>query len=268
MSEVAPPPPPVRTVIVDDEREAREGLRALVEAEPGFEVTAVCSGGRDAVEVLDRGAADLVLLDVQMPGMDGFDVLGALEAEERPVVVFITAYDRYALAAFEAHALDYVLKPFSDERLRTALRRAGERVRLRRVGRVGRRLAALLDEVTGSGSAASESPLTRLVARSGGRVHFIPVESIDRITAEDYYVRVHSGERSHLIRDSLKRLESRLPADLFVRTHRSAIVNVRRLRAVETTEGGRREAVLEDGSRVPVARSRLAAVVEAVRGEG
>jgi two-component system LytT family response regulator len=259
----------VRTLIVDDETESRQGLEALVEAEPGFQVVGTCSSGPAAVDRIRAGSVDLALLDIQMPGMSGFDVLRALPADERPVVVFVTAFDRYALEAFEAHALDYVLKPFSDARLSAALGRARERVRLRRMGELTRRLADLLEDgVEGSGE-GGPSPLRRIVVRGRSGVEFVPVEEVIRITAEDYYVRIHLEGGSHLLRDSLKRLERRLPPDLFVRTHRSAIVNLRMLRRVEEdTDSGSYSALLADGSRVPVARSRLDGVVEAVRESG
>lgn len=269
---------PVRTVIVDDEPEAREGLRRLVEARDGHEVVATCSGGHEAVEFLREERADLLLLDVQMPEMDGFEVVATLDPDERPVVIFVTAYDSYALAAFQVHALDYVVKPFSEERLDEALERGRERVALLRVGRLSQRLASLLDEAVFESSLGAEDesehdrdsadrsggPVRRIMVRNHRGVHFVPIEEIDRISAADYYARIHTSERTFLLRQSLTALEEALPADLFARTHRSAIVNLRRVRSIEESDEGL-EAVLADGSRAPVARSRKAEIVEAVR---
>lgn len=269
------PAPPIRTVIVDDEPEARDGLARLLEAREPYDVVAVCAGGAEAVEVLRDNEVELLLLDVQMPEMGGFDVLAALDPAERPVVIFVTAYDRYAVEAFDVHALDYVVKPFTEERLDEALSRARERVALLRVGQLGRRLARLLDESVSESKLESRGPgrggeevdpsarVSRVIVRNHRGVHFVPVEEIDRIEAADYYARIHAGERSFLLRQSLTDLESRLPEELFLRTHRSAIVNLRRVRRIESSERGL-EAVLEDASRVPVARSRKQELVSAV----
>lgn len=268
--------PPVRTVVVDDEPEAREGLARLVAARDGYEVVAACAGGREAVRVLRDAEVDLLLLDVQMPETDGFQVLAALDPSERPVVIFVTAYDSYAVAAFDVHALDYLVKPFSEERLDEALHRARERVALLRIGHLGQRLASLLDDTVlestlvprgeGPGGAEEEEgagPVTRIIVRNHRGVHFVPVEEIDRIEAADYYARIHAGERRFLLRQSLTALEERLPEELFLRTHRSAIVNLRRVRRIVEDDAGL-HAVLADDSRAPVARSRKQALVAAV----
>ena len=237
---------PIRAVVVDDEPLARAGMRTLLEDDPDLVVVAECANGHEAVEALRAHAPDLVLLDVQMPGLDGFGVVREIGADRMPVVVFATAFDQYALRAFEARALDYLLKPFTDERFRDVLGRAKEQVRQRRAG------------------ASSAAPAPRLEVRLGNRVAYVRLDDVDWIEAADYYARLHVGAASHLVRETMQELEARLDARRFVRVHRSAIVNVDRVRELRAVAVGRHEVVLRDGTRLPLSRSRRELVARAL----
>jgi two-component system, LytTR family, response regulator len=259
---------PVRVLIVDDEPPARRTLADLVAADPEAVVAGECGSGAEAVEAIRRLAPDVVLLDVQMPELDGFGVLAALAPAEIPLVVFVTAYDRYAVRAFEIHALDYLLKPFDDERFAAALGRAKEAIRRREVDEIGRRLAELLAERRGEAAGAEpagDAPLKRLLIRGGGRVVLLPVEEIDWIEAADYYARVHAGGVRHLIRESLSALEEKLDPARFARVHRSAIVNLDRVRELRPLFKGNCLVVLADGTELPLGRARRASVESLLR---
>jgi two-component system, LytTR family, response regulator len=240
----------IRTVIVDDELLARRGIRAQLQEESDFEVVAECRNGIEAVAAIQQEAPDLVFLDVQMPELDGFGVLEALEPEQLPAVIFVTAYDRYALRAFEVHALDYLLKPFDPERFKITLERARRQLERKDVRDLSRRLQNLLDDLKGR-SKYSE----RLVIKAGGRIVFLSTSEIDWIEAADNYVRLHAGRESHLMRDTLSNLEKRLDPAQFARVHRSAIINVRRIKELHPLFRGEYEIVLKDGTRVSSGRN-------------
>jgi two-component system LytT family response regulator len=242
------PPSRWRVVIVDDEPPARATLRLLLSAEPDFELIAECAHGEEAVAAITRALPDLVFLDVQMPGMDGFDVLRRVGPASIPALVFVTAYDRYALRAFEIHALEYLLKPFSDERFAEVLARVRGRLRERRFAEAGRRLTALLE------SSATPGP-RQLVVRDGSRTVVIPTDEIIWIEAEDYYARIHATGRRTLVRLSLKSLADDLDAARFVRVHRSAIVNLAFVRQLEPLASGDQRLVLSDGTELRVSRT-------------
>ena len=239
---------PIRAVVADDEPLARAGMRALLEDDPELVVVAECANGHAAVAALREHEPDLVLLDVQMPGLDGFGVVQEIGADRMPVVIFATAFDQYALRAFEARALDYLLKPFTDERFRDVLGRAKEQVRQRRLGALRAQPAAP----------------ARLEVRLGNRVAFVRIDDVDWVEAADYYARLHVGAASHLVRETMQELEARLDARRFVRVHRSAIVNVDRVRELRTIAAGRHEVVLRDGTRLPLSRSRRELVARAL----
>jgi two-component system LytT family response regulator len=245
-------------VVVDDEPLARTGMRDLLARDPEMEVVAQCADGREAVRAIGALRPDLVLLDVQMPEMDGFEVLREIGAERMPLVVFVTAYDRFALRAFDVAAVDYLLKPFDDERFLRAMQRAKHAVRNAEVGELGRRLAGLLErggaEPVREASAAYAS---RLMVKNTGRTVFIRVEEVDWIEADDYYARLHVGEKTHLLRESMGSLESRLDPQRFFRVHRSAIVNLDRVREVQFLFRGEHVVILHDGTRLKLTRSRL-----------
>jgi two-component system LytT family response regulator len=214
------------------------------------EVIGECPDGRRAITDIEERRPDLVFLDVQMPEVDGFGVLEAISAEKMPVIIFVTAYDRYAVQAFEVHALDYLLKSFDRERFLAALKRAKEEIRRSREGILNERLAGLLEDL-----GSKKDRLTRLVIRSAGRIVFLRVEEIDWIEAADNYVRVHAGKESHLIRETLQSLEKRLDPGKFLRIHRSALVNLDRIRELQPIFHGDYAVKLADGTELTLSRS-------------
>ncbi len=238
----------VRVLIADDEAPARRTLRSHLATEAGVEVVGEAGSGPEAVEAIRARRPDLVFLDIQMPGMNGFEVLEAVGAEAMPVVVFVTAYDEFALEAFEVAAVDYLLKPFTADRLRKALARAIEATSRREVGRES--LERLLRELLGHGSRTPE----RLLVREGERMLFVPVRTIVRLSAEGNYVRVRTASGSHELRETLASLESRLDGDRFVRVHRSEIVNLDHVAEIERLFHGDLTVVLTNGDRVRVSR--------------
>ena len=240
----------IRAAIVDDEPLARRRIRNLLMEAPDVEVIAECANGKDAIESLEESPPDLLFLDIQMPEIDGFDVLQAIGVGHVPVVIFVTAYDQFALRAFEAHALDYLLKPFDDERFGAALQRARERIRQQQRGDLDPRLQALLESVRGD-----RGYQRRLVVPSGHRSIFVRTEHIDWIEAERNYIRLHVGGRAYLLRDNLSRIASALDPATFCRIHRSTIVNVDRIHAVESLFHGEYLVVLQDGTKLTSGRS-------------
>ena len=248
----------VRTLVVDDEPLARQSLRILLEGDPQVELIGEAGSGREALALIRRESPDLVFLDIQMPELDGFGVLEQIEAAELPVVVFVTAFDKYALRAFEYHALDYLLKPFDDARFEKTLRRAKEQVEQREIKELSRRLIALLEGREGQTVSAPTQPqyLSRLLIKSAGRVSFLKTEEIDWIGAEDYYVKLHVGRKSHLLRETMNDMEAKLDPARFVRIHRSTIVNVERIRELHQHFNGEYLVVLQDGTELKLSRSR------------
>jgi two-component system, LytTR family, response regulator len=254
-----------RALIVDDEPLARQNIRLLLEADPEVEIVGEAGDGAAAVRAVRRLSPDLLFLDIQMPEMNGFDVLAALDAERMPAVVFVTAYDQYAVRAFEVHALDYLLKPFDDARFERALRRAKAQLSQREIGRLSQRLLALLEDrdanarAPGAASARTTPPtnyLTRLLVKSAGRVFFLKADEIDWVEAADYYVKLHVGRKGHLLRESMSELEARLDPQKFLRIHRSTIVNLDRVREMHPLFGGEYAVVLHDGTELKLSRSR------------
>jgi two-component system LytT family response regulator len=261
----------IRTLIVDDEPLAREGVRVLLEQDPDVEVVGECANGREAVLALEDLEPDLLFLDVQMPEMDGFEVLTRVDAACLPVVIFATAYDEHAVRSFEVHALDYLLKPFKDDRFRTALKRAKTQIQQQKVSEVSQRLVALLEHATGDAPSPARSPapssyLTRLVIKAGGRVFFINVEEIDWIEAADYYVRLHVGGKSHLMRETMTNLERQLDPRRFQRIHRSTIVQLDSIATLEPYYHGDYVVLLRDGTQLKMSR-RYRQKVEAALGQ-
>jgi len=226
-------PRKIRTLIVDDETLARSNLSVLLRLDPEIEIDGECGSGEEALAKIRSAMPDLVFLDVQMPECDGFDVLERLGGQLPATVVFVTAYDQYALRAFEAGALDYLLKPFDNARFDRALNRAKQRIR--------------------SGQDLPQKP-DRLVIKSVGQVVFLKISAIDWIEAADYYACLHVGPRTHLLRRSISELEQELDPAIFCRTHRSTIVNLTRVRSLELSAAGEYEVVLEDGSSLRLSR--------------
>jgi len=244
----------IRTLIVDDEPLAREGVRMLLAEDPEVDILGEAANGREAVAALRRLRPDLMFLDVQMPEMNGFEVLAALEPAELPAVIFTTAFDRYALRAFEVHALDYLLKPFDDERFADALGRAKRHLRLAHVSSLSERLLSLLESTRHPLAEPEKAFLSRLSIKDAGRVVFLDVAEVDWIEAADYYVQLHVGGKSYLHRESMQRLEERLDPDRFLRIHRSAIVNRRVVKELRH-KGRELVCVLASGVAIKVARS-------------
>ncbi|MBF5045851.1 response regulator transcription factor [Aggregicoccus sp. 17bor-14] len=254
----------IRTLVVDDEPLAREGVRMLLAQDPEVDIVGEAANGREALEALRRLRPELVMLDVQMPELNGFEVLARLAPEPLPAVIFVTAYDRYALRAFEIHAMDYLLKPYDDDRFYEALRRAKDQLRLHHVQDLKAQLLSALATYQGAEAGAANPPapqpqqptyLTRLAIKDVGRVVFLDVAEIDWIEAADYYVQIHAGPHTYLHRETMQSLEERLDPACFMRIHRSAIVNQGRIR--ELRSEGRRDlmAVLSCGAVLRVARS-------------
>ena len=247
----------MRVLIVDDEPPARAWLRELLAEHPDVEVLGECDDGREAIEAIARSRPDLVFLDVQMPGVDGFEVLRAIGAEGKPAIVFVTAHDRHALRAFDARALDYLLKPFDGERLGRALDLARARLFGAAPSDWTRRLIDLIE------SRLPEPPIDRLVIRSGGRVFFVKPQDVDWVRAEGNYVRIHAGKTSYLVRETMNDLESRLLPSRFVRIHKSVLVNIDRIREVQPLLTGGHTVLLTDGTKLTWSRgyqSRLRAL--------
>jgi two-component system, LytTR family, response regulator len=248
----------LRALIVDDEPIARRGIRARL-AGTGIDVAAECGDGEEAVRAIRELAPDLVFLDVQMPDMDGFAVIEAIGADAMPTVIFVTAYDAHALRAFDAHPLDYLLKPIDDERFALALARARSRIAERRDGALGQRLRAMLAEsqvprALVQTGAPTLPPPSRIPIRDRGRIVLLDADEITWIEAEGDYVRVHASGRGHLVRETMAAIESRLDAARFVRIHRSAIVNVTRVRELAALPNHDYVVVLRDGTRLRSSR--------------
>jgi two-component system LytT family response regulator len=229
-------PAKIRALIVDDEPLARSNIAVLLRAHPEVEIIGECGSGAEAIGEIRVSSPDLLFLDVQMPECDGFDVVGLLGKDLPPAIVFVTAYDQYALRAFEAGALDYLLKPFDNARFERALARAEQRIR---AGRPDKNQARKLE---------------RLVIKSAGEVYFLKISEIDWIEAADYYACLHVGSKNHLLRRTLADLEEDLDPKQFCRVHRSSIVNLDRVRSLKLSEDGEYEVVLENGSRVRLSR--------------
>jgi two-component system LytT family response regulator len=239
---------------VDDEPAARNGIRHLLSRDPDVVVVGECRNGREAVRALEKGDVDLVFLDIQMPELDGFGVLSAIGVVNMPAVVFVTAYDRHALRAFEVHAVDYLLKPFTDERFHEALAHAKAQIQQKRLGELSRQLAMLLSEAEAPRGARSRQYPKRMPIRDGGRVMLLPLREVDWLEAEKDYVRVHVGKSIHVIRQTMKNLERDLDPDRFVRIHRSTIVNIERVRELQPMFKGEYVVVLHDGTELKLSR--------------
>jgi two-component system LytT family response regulator len=240
-------------LIVDDEQIARASIRVLLGGDAEIDVIGECGSGLDAVEQIRAQQPELVFLDVQMPRMNGFEVLSALGDDRRFVVVFVTAYDSYALEAFEVHALDYVLKPFDDKRFQRAVERAKDQIRHSRLDHLA---SELVGAMSGPPSTAAAEPEGRIVVRDAGRTVFVPIADIDWIEAADYYVQLHVGQRSYLHREPMRDLEARLDPRRFVRIHRSAIVALDRVAELRPSAHGDHCVRLRDGTDLRLSRAR------------
>jgi two-component system, LytTR family, response regulator len=249
----------IHALIVDDEPLARDRIRTLLAREPDIEVVGECATGATAIDAILEHQPALVFLDVQMPEVDGFGVVEAIGPTRMPVTIFVTAFDDFALRAFEAHALDYLLKPFPEERFRDALERARRQVEARDARAMRQALQAVLAE----SHARPERP-RRLAVRSGARIGFVDVESIEWIQADGNYVRLHTTEGSHLVRETLSGLESQLDPQEFMRIHRSTMVKLRAVKHLESLFKGEYLVVLKDGTRLTSSRPYRSALERAL----
>jgi two-component system, LytTR family, response regulator len=238
---------PLRVLIVDDESVARRRIRRLLAAEPDVSIVGECADGASALSAIAKNRPDVAFLDVQMPGLDGFGVVRSLTPAELPAIVFVTAHDRYALRAFDVQAIDYLLKPFTRERFRTALARARERLH----GRAERdRVERLIDHLS-----ASKHYPSRVAVRTGDRFVVVEWRDVDWIEAADNYVTLHAGAREYLIRDTLASIERQLDPDRFTRIHRSTIVQIDRIVELHPATHGDFDVVLRNGSRLTLTRT-------------
>jgi two-component system LytT family response regulator len=237
----------IRALIADDEPIARRGVRLLLEPDPEIEIVGEASSGLEAAELITSLRPDLVFLDVQMMGCDGFEALRRVGPAATPVVVFITAYDEYALRAFEFNAIDYLLKPYDDSRFAMALERAKKTIVQRRTDDMDDRLARLLKHLEGEGK-------DRILLKSSGEIIFLKTSEIDWVEAEGDYVKFHVAGRSHLMRGTMAALEEQLDPVRFIRIHRSTIVNADRLRKLSPSFEGEYAVVLQDGTKLRLSR--------------
>ena len=234
----------IRTVLVDDEPLATQGLQLRLEAHDDVEVIATAANGREAIRAIKTHKPDLVFLDIQMPELDGFQVVAALDDDVLPAVVFVTAFDEYAIRAFEVDAIDYLLKPVTDDRFAAAVARV--------LGRIERRDTSLANPIRTLATRASEeraAPTTRFVARRGAKHYFVRVADIDWIEAVGNYVRLQTGDKSHLIRETMKGAEAKLDPAEFVRIHRSVLVAVERIQSIEAREHGEYLVTMQGGAK-------------------
>ena len=239
----------IRTLVIDDEHLARERLLKLLRAEPEVDVLGEASNGREAVALISQTKPDLIFLDVQMPELDGFGVLAELAESERPAVIFVTAYDKFALRAFEVHAVDYLLKPFDKERFQTALRRALDQIALQQPAPMHAQISALLHELRPTQHS------DRLAVKIDGRVLFLKIADLDWVEAADNYVSLHVGKDTHLLRETMANIEQRLPVEKFIRISRSTIVNMDRIRELQPMFHGEYSVMLRDGTKLTLSRS-------------
>lgn len=246
-------PAKIRALIVDDEPLARTNIAVLLRHDPDIGVVGECGSGQEALGEIRVAKPDLLFLDVQMPECDGFDVLELLGSDLPAAIVFVTAYDQYALRAFAAGALDYLLKPFDNARFELALGRAKQRIRLDR-SKNDRSENGSGRQASGVGEASQNRKLERVVIKSAGEVCFVKVSEIDWIEAADYYACLHVGSKSHLLRRSMSDLEEDLDPNLFCRVHRSRIVNLERVRGLKLTEDGEYDVLLDNGARLRMSR--------------
>jgi two-component system, LytTR family, response regulator len=257
----------IRAIVVDDESLAREVLLVMLSDDPEIEVIAECRNGREAVATIREQSPDIVFIDIQMPEMDGFQVIEEVGAKQMPVTVFVTAFDKYALRAFEAHALDYLLKPFDHDRFESALQRAKTLVRQQKIGEMSENLFAMMQDMklkTGESTSEADNrkpegadhqqPIDRVVIKSSGRIYFLKVEDIDWVEGAGDYLSLHSASGTHLIRETMGDFHARLDARKFLRIHRSTIVNIERIKDLQPLFKGEYVITLTSGKRLRSSR--------------
>lgn len=240
---------PLRILIVDDEPLARERIRSLLQEEPDLEILGECANGPEALAAIQELHPDLLFLDVQMPGLDGFEVLRALPPERMPLVIFVTAYDQHALKAFEVHALDYLLKPFKQARFKQTLQRARQTLANQQAGAASQNLLALLGQAK-----PHREYLTRIPVRTGDRLLFIKAEQVDYLEAAGNYIVLHAGKENHVIRETLTALEEKLDPKQFLRISRSTLVNLDQIKELQPLFKGEHAVVLLNGKQLTMTR--------------
>jgi two-component system, LytTR family, response regulator len=240
----------IRAIIVDDEPPARNKIRELLKAEADIELIDECANGKEAVQSITSKSPDLVFLDIQMPELDGFGVIEALGPEHLPAVIFVTAYDQYAVQAFEVHALDYLLKPFDRQRFQTALNRVREQLEPGHRDELNQQLNSLLRQLKGPKKQAE-----RFVIKSGGRVFFLKNDEIDWIEAAGNYVRLHVGTETHLLRETMSAIQKKLDTATFIRIHRSTFVNIEKVKELQPWFHGEYVVIMRDGTQLTMSRS-------------
>jgi len=253
----------IDTLIVDDEKAAREGIRILLEEDLEIRVRGVAKNGLEAIELVHKVHPDLIFLDIQMPGINGFEVLNSLEISPKPYVIFVTAFDEYALKAFEVHALDYLLKPFSDERFFGALEIAKRKIKSDQVQKLNSKIEELILDFSSRIKSDVDShwvdhkrkPDDRFIIKHSGKIIFIEPEQLIWIEADGYYVKLHTTKKSYLIRKSMKQIGQLLPSQSFMRIHKSSIINISYIAEVEPYFNGEYFIRLRNGSEVKVSRS-------------
>ncbi|HUF18175.1 MAG TPA: LytTR family DNA-binding domain-containing protein [Thermoanaerobaculia bacterium] len=251
---------PLRVLIVDDELLARQRLEDLLAREENVEIVGMIDNGRDAVNAIQSHNPDLIFLDIQMPGLTGLEVAKHVGVDRMPTTIFVTAFDHHAIKAFDLAAIDYLVKPFDDERFATAFRRARKLIELEEVERMTRRLVTLLQGSEAAGAQASPSPapswLERISVETRGQLRVVPVEKIDYITASGPYAELHVADRTHAVRERMQTLEERLDPDRFFRIHRSAIVRLDTIEAILRGPGGDYAVRLKNGTELSLSRAR------------
>ena len=235
----------ISVIIVDDEKQAREGTALLLQKDASFRILAICKDGLEAIESVNRLQPDLLLLDIQMPEINGFEVLNSLTGDNLPFVIFITAYDQFALKAFELHAIDYLLKPFTDERFFHALQYAKRLIQQKSADQLRGQLARLMEHYLGHSAPSAEAQLiqdyhqnqiihaNRLAIKSSGKIHFVPIEDIYYLEGYDAYIKIHTTQKMYLVKDRLKTMADKLPQPHFIRIHKSYIVNTTLIQTLE-----------------------------------
>jgi two-component system LytT family response regulator len=241
---------PIRALIADDEALARKFIRRLLKDAHDFEIVGECSNGKEAVAMIRKQNPDLVFLDVQMPEMDGFAVLESIGIERLPQIIFTTAYEQYAIRAFELHALDYLLKPFDQARFKDAIKYAKERFRSERENDDRIQISAMLENIKNK-----PQYLDRLIIKSGGRITFLRTDDINWVQADDKYVHLHTSNARPMVRQTLSAMEAQLDPKKFRRVHRSAIVNVEQIKELQPLFSGEYSILLHDGTKLTLSRN-------------
>lgn len=242
--------PKIRALIADDEPLARKFIRRLLKQDPEVEIVAECSNGKEAAQMIREQKPDLVFLDVQMPEMDGFAVLDAVGLDHLPEIIFTTAYESYAIRAFELHALDYLLKPFDQVRFKAAMKHAKERLHSQPPEEGRLQIGTLLESIK-----AQEQHLERILIKADGRITFLNTHEIDWIEADDKYVHLHTAKGTRMVRQTLSAMEAQLDPKRFVRIHRSAIVNIERIKELQPLFNGEHSLHLDNGTKLTLSRS-------------